>query len=116
MPLPRPASRRWADTATPTIHGGKIKRDVRIMTIGAEGTSKNDLLEMTISRDRWQLHLKTRGQHYHEQAKKFEALHASHPSVGADSAALATRLGRSDEEMPASALTPTNTFFCAWAS
>jgi hypothetical protein len=46
-------------------------------------------MEMTISRDRWQLHLKTRGQHYHEQAKKFEELHARHPNVGADSAALA---------------------------
>ena len=64
----------------------KIKRDVRITTI-YEGTS--EIMEMTISRDRWQLHLKTRGQHYHEQAKKFEALHASHPDVGADSAALA---------------------------
>jgi alkylation response protein AidB-like acyl-CoA dehydrogenase len=64
----------------------KIKRDVRITTI-YEGTS--EIMEMTISRDRWQLHLKTRGQHYHEQAKKFEALHASHGNVGADSAALA---------------------------
>ena len=64
----------------------KIKRDVRITTI-YEGTS--EIMEMTISRDRWQLHLKTRGQHYHEQAKKFEALHASHTDVGADSAALA---------------------------
>ncbi len=64
----------------------KIKRDVRITTI-YEGTS--EIMEMTISRDRWQLHLKTRGQHYHEQAKKFEALHASQPNLGADSAALA---------------------------
>ena len=64
----------------------KIKRDVRITTI-YEGTS--EIMEMTISRDRWQLHLKTRGQHYHEQAKKFEALHASYADVGADSAALA---------------------------
>ncbi|SPF53307.1 Acyl-CoA dehydrogenase domain protein (fragment) [Candidatus Sulfopaludibacter sp. SbA4] len=46
-------------------------------------------MEMTISRDRWQLHLKTRGQHYHEQARKFEALHASHSNVGANVAALA---------------------------
>jgi alkylation response protein AidB-like acyl-CoA dehydrogenase len=38
----------------------KIKRDVRITTI-YEGTS--EIMEMTISRDRWQLHLKTRGQH-----------------------------------------------------
>ena len=44
---------------------------------------------MTISRDRWQLHLKTRGQHYHELARKVEALHAAHPNVGADVAALA---------------------------
>ena len=64
----------------------KIKRDVRITTI-YEGTS--EIMEMTISRDRWQLHLKTRGQHYHEQAKKFEGLHARHPDVGADMAALA---------------------------
>ena len=64
----------------------KIKRDVRITTI-YEGTS--EIMEMTISRDRWQIHLKTRGQHYHEQAKKFEELHTRHPKVGADSAALA---------------------------
>lgn len=64
----------------------KIKRDVRITTI-YEGTS--EIMEMTISRDRWQLHLKTRGQHYHERARELEALHARHPSVGADIAALA---------------------------
>jgi alkylation response protein AidB-like acyl-CoA dehydrogenase len=64
----------------------KIKRDVRITTI-YEGTS--EIMEMTIARDRWQLHLKTRGQHYHEHAKKFEKLHASQPKVGADCAALA---------------------------
>jgi alkylation response protein AidB-like acyl-CoA dehydrogenase len=64
----------------------KIKRDVRITTI-YEGTS--EIMEMTISRDRWQIHLKTRGQHYHDQAKKFEDLHARYPHVGADNAALA---------------------------
>ena len=64
----------------------KIKRDVRITTI-YEGTS--EIMEMTIARDRWQLHLKTRGRHYHEQAQKFEQLHASHLNVGADYAALA---------------------------
>jgi len=64
----------------------KISRDVRITTI-YEGTS--EIMEMTISRDRWQLHLKTRGQHYHEQAKKLEELHLRHPNVGADNAALA---------------------------
>lgn len=64
----------------------KISRDVRITTI-YEGTS--EIMEMTISRDRWQIHLKTRGQHYHEQARELEALHAQHPDVGADIAALA---------------------------
>ena len=64
----------------------KISRDVRITCI-YEGTS--EIMEMTISRDRWQLHLKTRGQYYHEQARQCEALHARHPEVGADVAALA---------------------------
>src|SRR5438270_953432 len=64
----------------------KIKRDVRITTI-YEGTS--EIMEMTISRDRWQLHLKTRGQYYHEQARAMEALHAKNAKVGADCAALA---------------------------
>ncbi|MGA2920689.1 MAG: acyl-CoA dehydrogenase family protein [Candidatus Sulfotelmatobacter sp.] len=64
----------------------KISRDVRITTI-YEGTS--EIMEMTISRDRWQSHLKTRGQHYHVQAREFEALHNRHPNVGADTAALA---------------------------
>jgi alkylation response protein AidB-like acyl-CoA dehydrogenase len=64
----------------------KISRDVRITTI-YEGTS--EIMEMTISRDRWQLHLKTRGQHYHEQACELEALHSQHPEVGANIAALA---------------------------
>jgi len=64
----------------------KISRDVRITTI-YEGTS--EIMEMTISRDRWQLHLKTRGQHYHDRARELEALHAKHPNVGADVAALA---------------------------
>jgi alkylation response protein AidB-like acyl-CoA dehydrogenase len=64
----------------------KISRDVRITTI-YEGTS--EIMEMTISRDRWQNHLKTRGQYYHERAREFEALHARHANVGADIAALA---------------------------
>jgi alkylation response protein AidB-like acyl-CoA dehydrogenase len=64
----------------------KISRDVRITCI-YEGTS--EIMEMTISRDRWQLHLKTRGQHYHEQARSLEALHATHPKAGANTAALA---------------------------
>ena len=48
----------------------KIKRDVRITTI-YEGTS--EIMEMTISRDRWQIHLKTRGQHYHERANELRS-------------------------------------------
>jgi alkylation response protein AidB-like acyl-CoA dehydrogenase len=64
----------------------KIKRDVRITTI-YEGTS--EILEMTISRDRWQLHLKSRGEHYHSEARVLEDLHARHPEVGAGFAALA---------------------------
>ncbi len=64
----------------------KIKRDARITRI-YEGTS--EIMEMTISRDRWQLHLKTRGQHYHDEAKQMEALHARHNNVSADTAALA---------------------------
>ena len=64
----------------------KISRDVRITTI-YEGTS--EIMEMTISRDRWQLHLKTRGRYYHDRAAEMEALHKQHPDVGADAAALA---------------------------
>jgi alkylation response protein AidB-like acyl-CoA dehydrogenase len=64
----------------------KIRRDVRITTI-YEGTS--EIMEMTISRDRWQAHLKTRGAHYHDTATALEALHARRPEVGAGVAALA---------------------------
>jgi alkylation response protein AidB-like acyl-CoA dehydrogenase len=79
----------------------KIRRDVRITTI-SEGTS--EIMEMTIARDRWQAHLKTRGEHYRHAAGTLAALHASHPTVGAEVAALglecladlleACRLGR----------------------
>ncbi|MBM3790305.1 MAG: acyl-CoA dehydrogenase [Acidobacteria bacterium] len=64
----------------------KIKRDARITTI-YEGTS--EIMEMTICRDRWQVHLKTQGRHYHEQARPMEGLHERHPHVGAGVAALA---------------------------
>jgi len=63
----------------------KIKRDVRITTI-YEGTS--EIMEMTIGRDRWQLHLKTRGQHYHDLGRRLEAVHREHPEAGAGIAAL----------------------------
>ncbi len=64
----------------------KIKRDVRITTI-YEGTS--EIMEMTIARDRWQQHLKTRGEYYRERARELDALHARRPEVGAGAAALA---------------------------
>ncbi len=63
----------------------KIKRDVRITTI-YEGTS--EIMEMTIARDRWQEHLKTRGRYYHDRADALDAMDATHPSVGAGTAAL----------------------------
>ncbi|MFZ2016861.1 MAG: acyl-CoA dehydrogenase family protein [Nocardioides sp.] len=64
----------------------KIRRDVRITTI-YEGTS--EIMEMTIARDRWQQHLKTRGDHYLAASRELATLHATHPDVGADVAALA---------------------------
>ncbi|MGZ4601965.1 MAG: acyl-CoA dehydrogenase family protein [Kineosporiaceae bacterium] len=66
----------------------KIRRDVRITTI-YEGTS--EIMEMTIARDRWQQHLKTRGRYYLDLAEQVGALHASHPTLGADVSALALR-------------------------
>ena len=64
----------------------KIKRDVRITTI-YEGTS--EIMEMTIARDRWQAHLKTRGEHYHVLGRELEGLDTSHADVGAGAAGLA---------------------------
>jgi alkylation response protein AidB-like acyl-CoA dehydrogenase len=64
----------------------KIRRDVRITTI-YEGTS--EIMEMTVGRDRWQHHLKTSGAYFRDRAEAVRALHASHPEVGADVAALA---------------------------
>ena len=66
----------------------KIKRDVRITEI-YEGTS--EICEMTIARDRWQLHLKNKFRYYEDMAVASEQLHARHPNVGADVAALAAR-------------------------
>jgi len=57
----------------------KIKRDLRITTI-YEGTS--EIMEWTIARDRWQLHLKTKGTHYLEEAARVESLVPAHPSTG----------------------------------
>jgi alkylation response protein AidB-like acyl-CoA dehydrogenase len=58
----------------------KIKRDARITRI-YEGTS--EIMEMTICRDRWQNHLKTHGQFYHDLAKQLEDLHKQNGRVGA---------------------------------
>jgi alkylation response protein AidB-like acyl-CoA dehydrogenase len=66
----------------------KIKRDVRITTI-YEGTS--EIMEWTIARDRWQLHLKSRGQYYIDWAARSDARHAQSPHVGAGHAAMALR-------------------------
>jgi alkylation response protein AidB-like acyl-CoA dehydrogenase len=64
----------------------KIKRDVRITTI-YEGTS--EILEMTIARDRWQEHLKSRGAFFHDQGSDLVQLARTAEDSGADTAALA---------------------------
>jgi len=61
---------------------------VRITTI-YEGTS--EIMEMTIARDRWQQHLKTRGAYYGDWANRLDALHQKQPHNGANYAALALR-------------------------
>jgi alkylation response protein AidB-like acyl-CoA dehydrogenase len=66
----------------------KIKRDVRITTI-YEGTS--EIMEWTIARDRWQLHLKSRGQYYQDWAARADERHAESPSTGSGLAAMALR-------------------------
>jgi alkylation response protein AidB-like acyl-CoA dehydrogenase len=66
----------------------KIKRDVRITCI-YEGTS--EIMEWTIARDRWQMHLKSRGEFYTDWATRLDALHQQQPDNGADYAALALR-------------------------
>jgi len=66
----------------------KIRRDVRITTI-YEGTS--EIMQWTVSRDRWRIHLQERGGFYRKMAESLEALHREDPQVGADVAALAVR-------------------------
>jgi alkylation response protein AidB-like acyl-CoA dehydrogenase len=58
----------------------KIKRDVRITRI-YEGTS--EIMEMTICRDRWQVHLKTHGEFYHDLARQMEELQKQNNRLGA---------------------------------
>jgi alkylation response protein AidB-like acyl-CoA dehydrogenase len=48
-------------------------------------------MEWTIARDRWQQHLKSRGQYYADWAARAQARHAQSPNVGAGLAALALR-------------------------
>jgi alkylation response protein AidB-like acyl-CoA dehydrogenase len=40
-------------------------------------------MEMTIARDRWQMHLKTQGRYYHDMARQIEELHQRNDRVGA---------------------------------
>ncbi len=65
----------------------KIKRDVRITCI-YEGTS--EIMEWTIARDRWQLHLKSQGAYYRDWAARLVAGTPGNES-GAATAALALR-------------------------
>jgi alkylation response protein AidB-like acyl-CoA dehydrogenase len=58
----------------------KYKRDARITRI-YEGTS--EIMEMTICRDRWQTHLKTHGQFYHDMARQLEEVHKQNGNLGA---------------------------------
>ena len=81
----------------------KIRRDVRITTI-YEGTS--EIMEWTISRDRWRLHLQGRGEFYRNMAASLEGLHREDPEVGADVAAVAVRaLGQTIERARVARLT-----------
>jgi len=66
----------------------KTKRDVRITTI-YEGTS--EIMEMTIARDRWQQHLKSRGAYYTDWADRLAVAVQGDHSSGADTAILALR-------------------------
>jgi len=59
----------------------KIKRDVKITQI-YEGT--NEIMEMTIARNRWQDHLKTRSTLFHEMSRRMTRLHEKVSNVGAD--------------------------------
>jgi alkylation response protein AidB-like acyl-CoA dehydrogenase len=48
-------------------------------------------MEWTIARDRWQLHLKSRGAYYNDWAARLEKAQRSEPDNGAGTAALALR-------------------------
>jgi hypothetical protein len=48
-------------------------------------------MEWTIARDRWQLHLKTKGAYYNDWAARLEQVNRAEPNNGAGAAALAMR-------------------------
>jgi hypothetical protein len=48
-------------------------------------------MEWTIARDRWQLHLKSRGAYYTDWAARLDEIHRREPNNGAGAAALAMR-------------------------
>jgi alkylation response protein AidB-like acyl-CoA dehydrogenase len=73
---------------TREYHVEKIKRDVRITTI-YEGTS--EIMEWTIARDRWQQHLKTKGQYYAAWAERLAPRAAEGAATGLPTALLALR-------------------------
>jgi acyl-CoA dehydrogenase len=66
----------------------KVKRDVKITTI-YEGTS--EIMEWTIARDRWQLHLKSKGAYYNDWAARLDQAQRAEPNNGAAVAAMAMR-------------------------
>jgi alkylation response protein AidB-like acyl-CoA dehydrogenase len=66
----------------------KVKRDVKITTI-YEGTS--EIMEWTIARDRWQLHLKSKGGYYNDWAARLDQVQRAEPNNGAAAAAMAMR-------------------------
>ena len=74
----------------------KLKRDVRITTI-YEGT--HEIMEMTIARNRWQEHLKSRGEYYQGLSREMLMLHMKRGDVGANVSALGlSAMGKIMEE------------------
>ena len=98
---PREAGNAAAEAAIQALGGygytheymvEKIKRDVRITTI-YEGTS--EIMEMTIARDRWQEHLKSRGRLLPRPGRRRSSARTPpSPTSGADVAALAAPRAR----------------------
>ena len=70
------------DLGLPEMSGLEVIREVR-------DKGKTYPILILTARDRWQEHLKTRGEFYHDRAKVLEQMHTGRPEVGADTAALA---------------------------